>query len=40
MRFDTDIFAQFDRKWALLSAGIKEAALALAPDAETEFAIF
>ncbi len=21
MQFDTDIFAQFDKKWALLSAG-------------------
>ena len=24
MRFDTDIFAQFDSKWALLSAGTKD----------------
>ena len=24
MQFDTDIFAQFDKKWALLTAGDKE----------------
>ena len=24
MQFDTDIFAQFDKKWALLTAGGKE----------------